>query len=370
MLKVVTLTIFCACISGICFTQTSLIPEYDEIYFPGETLKNNKIRSAHVLLEQRINSENGEDYVLSKKRVETEFDKNGLLTYKRNSPLITDYYFGELTPLGGRDTRYYSFVYDDDLRLTEVCSNYNYGTSCVRTKFNEMGKRTSLSYDFDDSDPVMYNFTWSEDGILENVSVFGTNGRKPNQFYGMDTEGKLQRVNYTDGTHLLYSYVDENDTATTYISHYREDSLLTQITQKKFISTDQLFYERKSQGRGEVTLYLKEIEYDEQHQMTRYYFKDDYERIKFHSRNQNTIVDGYPLENEPQTFERMCTVENEYQNGLLIKRTFLFFDKHSNDDEVFYENKEIGTIIERITYEKKPLPSRPWEYEEDEIWDR
>jgi hypothetical protein len=78
----------------------------------------------------------------------------------------------------------------------------------------------------------------------------------------------------------------------------------------------------------------------------------------------NNVVDGVPFEKIPETEELICSITNSYKNNLLTKRVIVFPGKDGTIDS------EIGVISELIQYDQKPLPARPWKYEEEELWDR
>jgi len=336
--------------------------EYHELYFPQKALKEQKVRSTHVNWEQTISTDQEANYIVAKKRMEVAFNESGLKTYMRYSPIVTNFY-GEPSPLGGRDTRYYSYEYDELSRLTELCEEAEYGKYCTYNRFNEAGKLISISYDSGNNNPSTFTFEWNDRGILENVTTYGMEDSKFERFFHHDTEGKLSRINFPNGNHTLFNYAEENDTLTISQNTYFRDSLISTETQKKFISTDQLFYHMKIKPNGD-TLFEKRIEYDAYHQITSIYSVDQSERLNYLSRVKNTILDGEPFENMPEIEVLICEISNYYDGELLIKRQIQF---KGADGEI---DSEVGTIVERIHYEQEPLPATPWKYEEEEMWDR
>lgn len=363
MMMNLPIILLCGMISYQSSAQVPSELEYNKLYFPQEALTEQDIRSAHVTWEQTFETDQEANVVYSKKRMEIAFNQQGLTTYMRYSPLVTNFY-GEPSPLGGRDTRFFSFEYDESSRLTGQCEEANYGKHCTYTRYNDAGKVVSISYDAEHNDPITYTFDWDEDGILENVSSYGMEDSKFERFFHHDTEGQLSRINFPNGNHMLFNYVEENDTLTTYHNTYYRDSLISNETQKKFISTGQLFYHMKMKSNGD-TLFEKRMEYDVYHQITSIYSFDQSERLNYLSRVKNTILDGEPFENIPEIEVIHCEISNYYEGELLIKRQIQF---KGADGEI---NTESGVIVERIQYDQEPLPSKPWKYEEEEeMWDR
>ncbi|GAB5416673.1 MAG: hypothetical protein Crog4KO_21620 [Crocinitomicaceae bacterium] len=231
----------------------------------------------------------------------------------------------------------------------------DFGKVCEHFRYDENGNLISLANDGDFIDPVSYTFDWGHDGILENVSSFGVDKNKE-KIFGLDTEGKLSRVNHPDGTHTLYGYANENDTATTYISHCYLDSTLSSIKERKYISTGQLFYESKVMANND-TVYEKIIRYDEHHNIRAFYYVNDEKRLKFLKQNENNVVDGLPFEAIPKTEIVVCLILNEYDDNLLSQRTITFIKPDGRVDEKY------GYIREYINYDKKPLKEKPWKFE-------
>lgn len=331
------------------------------IYTDSSAIRSENILSLHVYSELSENNyDDSENYILSRKRSEIEFNDIGLRIYERSDNINS-----RSRALGDGNTEHTSYTYDEKRRISSSCFKNKQQFNCQYITYNDEDKITSIKNEGGSVDDELLTFKW-ENGLM--IEAKNTNVEESDYFFERfyNKQGRISEMRQGNGHLSTYQYVDNGKETKMISTFYFKDSLISKTVYTGINTTDQITYYCELDENLD-TLSETIATYNEKNDLVELKYIDNRERL-YSMRNspepglEQVDGDSESVRRIEPAHVTVYTIENIYDNGLLIKRVI-----NVSKDNGYNENKH--RIVERFIYEKTPLGHNSWPSEEEEEYD-
>ncbi|TNE55268.1 MAG: hypothetical protein EP338_04715 [Bacteroidetes bacterium] len=328
------------------------------LHFDSVQLMKNGYHSVHVY-QDHLNDHSPEgNFVLSRKRIEADYNDLGGLSYKRSSNLVA---MSDI--LGGRSTQYVSYEYDKKGRIKKSCSGDYRDSWCQHRSYDEEGRVIEV---FNDGDYVINSrirFEWKNGKMIRAINT-DSEGKETFDDRSFDEKGRVAEVRHNRGR-FTFDYVDGKKYSTIIYTQYRDGKLNKRRVVKKLKTSDAITFACELNAELDT---LKKIEAT---------YDDHLNLVSFKSSNYKELIEAkkspppVTIEGERGGSHRveqselkpriiLYEVKNFYsEQGLLTKRVL---SGKGEDGQLDPERQ----YVERIIFEKEYLSEKWWPTNERE----